>query len=74
MVCLFHFFVPGGTLQSMNFWVQEANQVEKRIKKLYKHLANQRAQPTRIPALIMGECWQLPLVRCPRVSGASPRT
>ena len=55
--------------QSINLWVHKANQVEKRIRKLYKHLANQRAQPRHIPTLILGKCWQTPPVRCPKDLG-----
>lgn len=47
---------------------------KKRIKKFYKHLANQCVRPTHIPALILGKCWQLPLVWCLRILGASSRT
>ena len=55
--------------QSINLWVYKATQVEKRIRKLYKHLANQCAQPRHIPTLILGKCWQTPLVRCPKDLG-----
>lgn len=64
---------PSRTPSSLNLRVQEANQVEKRIKQLYKHLAKTRAQPRHIPVL-MGKCWQAPRVRCPRILGASART
>lgn len=46
---------PGSTLLSLNLWVQEANQVEKRIKQLYKHLAKTCAPPRHIPVSAHGK-------------------
>ena len=53
-----------------NVWVQNASQVEKRINSF----TNTLCPAKHIPKLIMGKGWQLPLVRCPRILGASSRT
>lgn len=57
-------------MQSRNLWVQKASHMGKRIT----DFINTCAQPTHIPELIVGKRWQLPLVKCPGISGASSRT